>query len=572
MRPRIEHPAARLTILWAALAGLRWIAALPIVEPRIFRDELLHWQLAKAIAAHQPFTFFGQPLDYPAVLYPAAISVVFHAVDGRAAFDLVRGLNAAFVSAVVFPAYLLARELTDVRTALLAACLAGLAPGGVYSALIMQESLYYPLFVLSCWLCLRVLAHGKPRDALACALALSVTYLTKPLALMLVAAYGVTAAWWLARHRQGATLPALAIRLAPIAALGATLAVRHFLAPGGGDADSASDFLLSRFYAQELGGPVLPPIVPLAAVVVGLVAALALGTGVAPLAGMVRRGGAKPGDGLGAGLRVFALVVTAAYVVAAARHTLLLNDAPKMHERYLFAMGPLLFTLLLGRRAAPVSRWAVGAVCLLVVLAVAPLGRTVLTDRTWVDAPSLTLPWFLRRTWHSGGLAALAVGSLAGAVGLAARRAGDTPTVAAAWMAGWLVLLNGGWYLALYRQNYLDATSALVQVFEHRLEPADRVTIVQDGGEIPQRLTQHFKFWLGERVTGYWAAGGDASGYSDRSGPLAEAVRRTDAAYVIARPGFDAVCPGARAAAEFAPAPALGVVVFAIPHGTCGRG
>src|SRR6185437_9188496 len=134
-----RRPAARLAGLWAILTALRWLAALPITEPRIFRDELLHWQMAKAFAAHQPFLFMGHPVDSPAVLYPAALSIVFHLTDPRLSFLLAQGLNAAFASAVVFPAYGLAREFGGPAAALAAAAVAGLAPGGVYSALIMEE-------------------------------------------------------------------------------------------------------------------------------------------------------------------------------------------------------------------------------------------------------------------------------------------------------------------------------------------------------------------------------------------------------------------------------------------------
>ena len=87
--------AVRLLCLWLGTTGLRWLIALPITEPRIFRDELLHWEMAKAVVAHQPFLLFGQPVDTPAVLYPLVLSVVFWVDHARLAFDLARGINAA---------------------------------------------------------------------------------------------------------------------------------------------------------------------------------------------------------------------------------------------------------------------------------------------------------------------------------------------------------------------------------------------------------------------------------------------------------------------------------------------
>ena len=125
------------------------------------------------------------------------------------------------VSAVAFSAYALARELSDHRDALAVAALAGLAPGGGYSVFIMEENLYYPLFVASCWLCWRVLVNGRARDAAWCALALGLTYFAKPLAVPLVAAYaGVVLLWAAAELRSTEPvrqrLAALAVRLAPV--------------------------------------------------------------------------------------------------------------------------------------------------------------------------------------------------------------------------------------------------------------------------------------------------------------------------------------------------------------------
>jgi hypothetical protein len=40
-----RREGVQVVALWLGLAAARWLAALPVVQPRIFRDELLHWQL-----------------------------------------------------------------------------------------------------------------------------------------------------------------------------------------------------------------------------------------------------------------------------------------------------------------------------------------------------------------------------------------------------------------------------------------------------------------------------------------------------------------------------------------------
>ena len=128
---------AQVVGLWLGLAVVRWLAALPVVQPRIFRDELLHWQLARSFVTHRPFLVSGEVVDYPAVLYPAILSLGLHGADLHLAFHLAQGLNALMVSAVVLFAYALGRELVDHRSAMAVALLAGLAPAGGYSVFIM---------------------------------------------------------------------------------------------------------------------------------------------------------------------------------------------------------------------------------------------------------------------------------------------------------------------------------------------------------------------------------------------------------------------------------------------------
>ena len=83
---RARRRAGRRTL--ARAAALRWLAALPVVQPRIFRDEVLHWQLARSFVTHRPFLVSGEVVDYPALLYPAMLSLGLHTSDLHLAFQL----------------------------------------------------------------------------------------------------------------------------------------------------------------------------------------------------------------------------------------------------------------------------------------------------------------------------------------------------------------------------------------------------------------------------------------------------------------------------------------------------
>jgi len=574
-----RREGAQVVTVWLVLAALRWLAALPVRQPRIFRDELLHWQLAQSFVTHRPFLVSGEAVDYPAVLYPALLSLGLHTRDAHLAFHLAQGLNALMVSAVVLSAYALARELSDHRDALGVAVLAGLAPAGGYSLFIMEENLYYPLFVLSCWLCWRVLVHGRVRDAAWCALALSLTYFAKPLAVPLVAAYaGVALLWGVTELRsmglERRSLTALALRLAPVMAFGALLLLRHALTTHGVD-ETRTGAVLGRFYTDELAGALLPPLKPMFRVIVSLSLALAAGVAIAPAVALLDGWRERRVDPRRLWLAVLTICVSAVYVLAAARHTMLLNAAPKIHERYLFAVGPLLIALFLTARGPTLGAGTIAAACVAIAAVVARFAETMLPANTWVNAPSLTLPWLLYARTSSGLAVALLAAAAAGAICWGARsREQLRGALRVGTLAATLVVLNVTWYAFVYRiqGNLLPLERTLHEM--ETLAPGDAriVTVVPADAEPMSALSYHGKFWLGERLTVYWTGAADAPWYVDARGDATEVVARTRATHLIGLPGVEALCPGGATLPTSSAGDGLDVRIVAVPSSGCASG
>jgi hypothetical protein len=550
---------------------------LPVVQPRIFRDELLHWQLARSFVTHQPFLVSGQVVDYPAVLYPAILSLGLHGTDLHLAFHLAQGLNALMVSAVVFFAYALARELLiGNRSALAVAALAGLAPAGGYSVFIMEESAYYPLFVASGWLCWRVLVHGRWRDAVACAMALMLTYFAKPLAVPLVAAYAGVVMLWLVmelragRIRMREVLVPLATRLAPVVGFAVMLVVRHALTARGADA-TQSGVVLGRFYTDELAGALLPPIKPFTAVVLALVLALALGVGIAPLVALLGGWRARVADRKRLWLALLAIAVATVYVLAAARHTMVINRFPKIHERYAFAVGPL-FLVLFFADVAPLSVGAIAVASIGIAAVMARIAYIALPDNTWVNAPSMTVAW-LAFTRSSSAVVGMLLGAATALVCWCARRArARHGTLAlAATLAVPLLVLNVVWYAFVYRiQRFVEPMQRTVAGLESVAPAGSRITAVVNDDRDPMAMLSYYgKFWLEDRLTVYWTGNAPPPWYVDATGPASGAARATRAAYLVGLPGVGAQCEGAARVPLATTGVSLPVEVVAVPPGGC---
>jgi hypothetical protein len=562
--------------LWLVLAALRWLAALPVRQPRIFRDELLHWQLAQSFVTHRPFLVSGEAVDYPAVLYPALLSLGLHVGDPHLAFQIAHLLNALMMSAVVFAAYALARELGGHREALAVAALAGLAPGGGYSVFIMEENAYYPLFVASCWLCWRVLLYGRARDAAWCAVALSLAYFAKPLAVPLVVAYGGVLVLWATTQLRAETrdvrarIAALAVRLAPAVAFLGVLVVRHALTARGVD-ESQSGVVLGRFYTDELGGALIPPIKPMARVILSLVIALALGVGIAPVVAMLGRWREQRADRRRLWLAVLAVAVTAIYVLAAARHTMVINPVAKIHERYIFAVGPMFLALFVTSKR-PIGVASIAVTCVLFAAIIMRIGETTLPANTWVNAPSLLLPWlvFTKTNRIVAGLL-VGVGAAVLCLSVGSRwRMPDALRIGV--LAGAILALNVAWYAFIYHiQSNLASTERKIHLLE-TLPAGSRITTVVPAHADPMAaLSTYGKFWLGDRLTVFWTGTEKPPWYVDMRGAESEVIARTNAAYLVGLPGLEALCPIGTVQSERVATDTVAVHVVTVPATGCTR-
>jgi hypothetical protein len=572
-----RREGAQLFALWFGLAAVRWIAAFFVRQPRIFRDELLHWQFAQSFVSHRPFVVGGEAVDYPAMLYPALLSVGLHGSDPHLAFQIVHGLNALMVSAVVFAAYALARELGDHREALAAAALAGLVPGGGYSVFVMEENLYYPLFAASCWLCWRVLVHGRRRDAAWCAVAFVLTYFAKPLAVPLVAAYAAVVVLWAVIRLRGsdrgmsAGLAAVAIRFAPVAVFLLVLVVRHALTARGVD-ESQSGVVLGRFYTDELEGALVPEIVPMVRVMLSLVIALALGAGIAPAVSLLGEWGERPADRRRRWLAILAVGVAAVYVFAAARHTMVINAVAKIHERYIFAVGPMFLALFFTAKR-PLGATPIVATCAFIAAGMGVLAGTALPSNTWVNAPSLLFSWLLYTKTSSGLVTGLLVGAGAAVVCVGARSRGAMGgALRFGMLAGTLLLWNAAWYGFIYRfQRDLIPAERNVERLERLPADASITAVVPEYADPMAALSTYGKFWLGDRLTVYWTGTTERPWFTDIGGPASEVVARTKPTHLVGLPGIEAVCPDGTVVSDGPASDRDAVQIVAVPATGCAQ-
>ncbi len=159
------------TLLLLAFALRRWVAAaIPVIET----DGVQYVRIAEQFRASGiPW----DPLFHP--LYSVAIALTAPlAVDLEAAGRLV---SALFGTALILPAYALARVILGPASALVTAGLLSIHPALVLSgASVLSEAIYTFWLILAVWIGHRACTAGRPWTLPAAGIALGLAYLVRP--------------------------------------------------------------------------------------------------------------------------------------------------------------------------------------------------------------------------------------------------------------------------------------------------------------------------------------------------------------------------------------------------------
>lgn len=187
---------------WLLFLGLVVVKVVLIVRAAHFpsgSDELLYFDMARSLASGKLYADAQYPPLFPASIVPA---IMLHR-----SYKLAVLLMAVYSSALVFPVWLIGRDMLDERHAAVVAALSALLPFHyTIPRVVMSENLYYPLIIGCAYLVLTTRWRRLAlRDALTGAL-IAVTFLTRFMTLVFVPALAIA---WLLRERaeRGTWMP-----------------------------------------------------------------------------------------------------------------------------------------------------------------------------------------------------------------------------------------------------------------------------------------------------------------------------------------------------------------------------
>ena len=383
--PRALARRLALPVLFAVAAAYHFLQSRGHATPTVFSDELLYAKLSQSLAAGHGLTIRGEHVFFPAPLASVVQAPAWLLHSMTDAYAAAKLLNAAVMSAVVFPSYWLARRVARPSFALLTAAAAVATPAMVYHGYMMSEALAYPVFLVTIAVLVRAVA-GESRWAAvevpavcAVAIATRVQFVVLPLAYFLAVAVCGRGSY--RRH------------LAPVAITAGFLAVLVGL-PGLLGQYGPSHFghatVLGIAHWTLLNGALLP---------------FALGFAVVPGAlfglGLML---VRPRTTAERAVGVLTIGSTALFLGQTALVSAM--EAERPLERYLFYVTPLFFVAFFRyvERGAP-RRFLYAASCCIGALLLSRLSLPGMTGTAgfFFDSPTLTA--FARAAYKLGGLA-----------------------------------------------------------------------------------------------------------------------------------------------------------------------
>jgi hypothetical protein len=160
-----------------------------MAAPFIMVDELIYAELGRSLADGGERLVRDVPATGYGVVYPLLIAPAYLLFDSLVdAYGAVKVLNSLVMSLAAVPAYLIARRMLPAGLSLLAAVLAVALPSLVYTATVMTENLFYPLFLAASYQLVLVLERPTAARLAALFALLAVAFATRVQALALVPA------------------------------------------------------------------------------------------------------------------------------------------------------------------------------------------------------------------------------------------------------------------------------------------------------------------------------------------------------------------------------------------------
>lgn len=155
--------------------------------PSAFSDSYIYTKAARSFFHYLSFNVNGLVSHYPP-LYSITISPAFIFNNMQIVYPVIKVINAAISSLIIFPSWLIAKEFLSNKKALFISILISFIPSNFsFTGYIMAENLFYPLFLFSIYFTYKSFTTEDLKYNLLAGIFIGLSFLTKVLGLILFA-------------------------------------------------------------------------------------------------------------------------------------------------------------------------------------------------------------------------------------------------------------------------------------------------------------------------------------------------------------------------------------------------
>jgi hypothetical protein len=173
--------------------------------PWLFTDELQWAEESRGVAHHGVSQLRGHDVAFSS-LYPYVIAPAWWVTSTSTGYAIAKYINAAIMTASLFPGYALTRLFTSRPAATAAGIATAAIPAIVYSGLLIPEPLAYFWATLALWLIARALLRRTPAAIGAAVLAVLIGIAVRSELAVLIVAAGIAGAILVATSAPGRAL------------------------------------------------------------------------------------------------------------------------------------------------------------------------------------------------------------------------------------------------------------------------------------------------------------------------------------------------------------------------------
>jgi len=186
----MERTTKQLWILFGLLILVKLLLVSFVHSPSIFSDEYFYAKMGQSVSESGSWEVHGEKSNAYPPLYSLILSMAYLFNNMGAVYFFMKAINVLTSSAIIFPVFLLGKEVMNKQRAIMAATIVGIMPMNFALApYLLSENVFYTLFLLTIYFMYKAIMERKTSWHIATGIVMGLAILTRVIGLVLIPLY-----------------------------------------------------------------------------------------------------------------------------------------------------------------------------------------------------------------------------------------------------------------------------------------------------------------------------------------------------------------------------------------------